>query len=69
MSQLERNTRYRCKFEINNFIHVIYSDDISDFTSGFWIDEHKNFTKGSDCKYWLPSSSILYISKEKVRVI
>ncbi len=41
-------------------------DGIHAFVGGFWITEEKKFTKGSDCKYWIPPSQILYVEKIKI---
>jgi len=69
---------YRCYFEFKELkqgiiysrsdIHrVSYSNDgIWAFTNGFWITHELKFTKGSDAKYWIPPSQILYIEKVKV---
>jgi len=46
---------------------VNYSNDgICAFTNGFWITNERKFTKGSDCKYWIPPSQILYIEKQEI---
>ena len=34
-----------------------------DFMGGFWIDENYEFTNGSDCKYWIPSSQVFLVEK------
>ncbi len=62
---------YKCVFEFGTFEtqgwephYVCYDGDgLHAFTSGFWITEELKFTKGSDCKYWIPPSQILYIEK------
>ena len=36
---------------------------ISDIRDGFWTDRDGEFTKGADCKYWIPPSRILYVMK------
>ncbi len=41
-------------------------DGIHAFVDGFWINADLKFTKGSDCKYWIPPSQIYYIEKVKV---
>ncbi len=63
---------YKCVFnfsrihKLNGEPHIVhYEEGIYAFAGGFWIDEDLHFTKGSDCKYWIPPSQILYI--EKVR--
>ena len=65
--------RYRCVFNFSRIYEVASrshevtcSDDgIYNFADGFWINEELKFTKGSDCKYWIPPSQILYVVKEK----
>lgn len=64
---------YRCVFDFGviyktawKLHEVIYrGDGIHAFTDGFWINDDLKFTKGSDCKYWIPPSQILYIEKFK----
>ncbi len=65
---------YKCIFNfgaVYNFDRkphcVSYDQDgLHAFTSGFWINLDLKFTKGSDCKYWIPPSQILYIEKVKI---
>jgi hypothetical protein len=38
-------------------------DGIHAFVCGFWINDDLKFTKGTDAKYWIPLSQILYIEK------
>lgn len=65
--------RYICYF---NFLevftreghHVVSTerDGIGAFNKGFWINHNYQFTKGSDCKYWIPPSQIIYIEKTEI---
>ncbi len=65
---------YKCRFNFPEeytrrgmFHEVSYDQDgLHAFTSGFWITEDLKFTKGSDCKFWIPPSQILYIEKVKI---
>jgi hypothetical protein len=36
------------------------------FTSGFWIDQHKQLAheQDDDARYWIPPSQIKYIEKK-----
>ena len=44
-------------------------DSIYDFKDGFWIDGEGKFTKGSDCKYWIPPARIYYIERREVEEV
>ncbi len=66
--------RYKCVFTFNHpdmgqvtrRYSVIYDGDgLFAYTNGFWITKDVKFTKGSDCKYWIPPSQIKYIEKIK----
>ncbi len=34
-----------------------------EFAGGFWIDDNLKFVKGSEAKYWIPPSQVLYIER------
>ncbi len=58
---------YKCIFRFNGSHEVTYDGDgIHAYTQGFWITQELEFTKGSDCKYWIPPSRILFIEKIKI---
>ena len=60
---------YRCEFKIEAYPflgmgYTCYSDGgIADFKDGFWVNDKFEFTKSSDCKYWVPPGKISYIAK------
>lgn len=63
---------YRCAYEFVIFldgrdgVRSVYSEKgIDVFQYGFWINYDFEFTQGSDAKYWIPPSKIMYISKDK----
>jgi len=62
---------YRCFYKfydvIENVDFITYCDvdAILEAKNGFWINENFKFTLGSDCKFWVPESRILYIEKRK----
>ena len=37
--------------------------DISVATIGFWINRNKEYTQGSDARYWIPPSGIRFVEK------
>ncbi len=63
--------KYRCFYsfkaehENTNMRHqvTVRFEGLYNFCGGFWIDKDLKFTKGSECKYWIPPSQILYIEK------
>ncbi len=65
--------RYTCIF---NFLEVFTreghhevsteKDGLFAFSKGFWINDKLQFTKASDCKYWIPPSQILYVEKQEI---
>jgi hypothetical protein len=70
--------QYRCWFEFycenddddtpaEGTYYVTSPGGISDFATGFWVNADMQFTKGSNCKYWIPPSKIycVEILKEK----
>ncbi len=65
---------YKCIFNFTKVYRVdgqhhhvtSQHDGIHAFIDGFWLNEDLKFTKGSDCKYWIPPSQIRYIEKVKV---
>ena len=57
-------TDYKCVFAFSSSTYIALSNGgIADFKDGFWINEKFEFTKGSDYKYWIPPSKIIYIQK------
>jgi hypothetical protein len=37
--------------------------DLASMKDGFWVNGDSEFTTGSDCTIWIPSTQILYILK------
>lgn len=56
-------TEYRCHFYLNRIIKMTKVPCIADAKDGFWINDHYQFTKLSDCRFWIPPGQILYIEK------
>ena len=54
---------YECVFTMYKNRRSAISNNMSDFTSGFWIDRGYEFTKTDDAKYWIPPSQIYFIAK------
>lgn len=56
---------YECIFNFWGTTNIVGYDQagIHAFSNGFWITSELKFTKGCDCKYWIPPSQILYIEK------
>lgn len=59
---------------MNLYVHYTFGDaecvmlvpkgrGLADVKDGFWINEARQYTQVSDCKYWIPPSKIEYISK------
>ena len=64
----EWETKYVCHFFFgpNNFMHRAESNNgLFDFLGGFWVDMNIEFTKGSNCKYFIPANRIIFIEKIK----
>jgi len=62
-------TVYVCVFQFMGARDQARSEDgIGDFRHGFWLNEDKEFTKGSDCKHWIPPSKIEHVMKCEVGV-
>jgi len=63
-------TMYRVEFLFNGRdYHFSVPPDvygIEDFSGGFWVDRNFQFTKGSDCRFWVPPHAIKYIAKDRV---
>lgn len=48
-------TMYRCEYMFRGNNHYATSPSgLADFKDGFWVDVNMKFTKGSDCRYWIP---------------
>lgn len=60
----ESSIVYRCEFIFKEEICVVYSQFLEDFKDGFWLNDDRNFTKGSDARYWIPPHSIEYVAKD-----
>lgn len=43
--------------------YKIIIPSIAHAKEGFWVDERFQFTAGSECRYWVPPSSVLYVKK------
>lgn len=58
---------YICEYEFKGVypgkILTVEVDSLGRVMDGFWIDEHKEFTTGGDCKYWIPPSQIRIVTK------
>ena len=59
-------TNYRCRFilEASWGVMETYVPSIGDIKDGFWVNNNYQFTTGSDCDYWVPPASILYVRKQ-----
>jgi len=65
------------KFKIIYQVHYSLFDNyeyfesdlgIAEFKDGFLIDNKKQHTKTSNCKYWIPPSAIRVIEKMRVPI-
>jgi len=54
---------YRFKTQTTENIYFVDVGSIGDIENGFWITTGYVFTKGSNGKYWIPPSAILYVEK------
>jgi len=59
----------RCEFKVELIgnspkIEYTHAERIQDLKDGFWVDEAFNFTRASNCFYWIPPSAIRIIIKE-----
>lgn len=43
--------------------HFTIAESIGDVCDGFWINSQNQLTKGSDCAWWIPPSSILIVER------
>jgi|WetSurMetagenome_2_1015567.scaffolds.fasta_scaffold131586_6 hypothetical protein len=58
---------YRCEYIFGDVkLYATSPEGIDAFCNGFWIDANWKYTKGSDCKYWIPPHAISYIAKDHV---
>ena len=56
--------RYLCTYTFWGGAQSVESTEgIGAFKDGFWINDALEYTKGSDCKYWVPPGRILVIQK------
>ncbi len=53
--------QYACNFNFDETNHFVIGDSIEDFKEGFWVDVDLQFTKGTNRKYWIPPSKIIFI--------
>lgn len=44
-------------------IQWVAVDSIGDVSTGFWITDDGEFTKGRNCAWWIPPSAILVVEK------
>lgn len=60
---MSSKTIYRCF--IRSFEHTdkVDGERLDDFQFGFWLNSELELTKGSDCVYWIPPSSVRFIQK------
>ncbi len=56
---------YVCEFRMDTAYMFVEGVCLADFKEGFWIDEDYKFTKGDDCRFWMPPTSIIRVTKEK----
>jgi len=42
---------------------VTEAPSIADVKDGFWVNSNLEFTNGSDCKFWIPPSRIIFVVK------
>lgn len=59
------NSLYHCYYTNHRLgkTERVVTERLSDVADGFWVNEEYNFTKGSDCKFWIPASVIQYVEK------
>lgn len=51
------------RYESRMCSKFVLVDSIGDVCDGFWINGIYQFTKGSDCKWWIPPSAIIMVEK------
>lgn len=58
-------TKYRCFYIMDGLVGPkdTIIPDIASVSGGFWVNSKFEYTTGSDCQYWLPPASILYVRK------
>jgi len=58
-------TKYRCFYIMDGLVGPkdTIIPDIASVSGGFWVNSKFEYTTGSDCRYWLPPASILYVRK------
>ena len=58
-------TKYRCFYIMDGLVGPkdTIIPDIASVSGGFWVNSKFEYTTGSDCLYWLPPASILYVRK------
>ena len=63
---------YRCYYTFTNTntyqlgdtaTYCVEAESIGQVSSGFWINDQFLLTTGSDCKWWIPPSSIKIVEK------
>lgn len=63
-------TWYICVFNFQGITRNVETQEgIHAYSQGFWINEEFEYTKASDCKYWIPPSQILHVEKDVVGVL
>lgn len=65
-----KETWYSCTFLFQGTtFNVETQEGIHAFSQGFWINSEMEYTKASDCRYWIPPSMILHVEKSEVGVL
>lgn len=60
---------YRCEFTMHGIGRYVRCEDgLAAFKDGFWITDEYQYTKGSDARFWIPPSAILYVAIDTVPV-
>ena len=60
-------SKYFAQYFLEKGFRVACADSLADLKDGFWINDDLEFTKGSDCRYWIPVSVIKLIEKDTIR--
>ena len=57
--------KYRCFFEFGQRVMHVEDDEVAQFLAGFWITADFQYARwcGSQAKYFIPASRVLYIEK------
>ena len=60
-------SKYVCRFVFQ--VKQLEVEGTMEMRDGFWINAEFERTTGSDCKYWIPPSQILYIEKKEAGLL